>query len=94
MELASLKDGVLPYASIPHIPHKLLFFYMKDVPYRKFHVYRHTFGTMLCDNGVPIQVASSLLGHADISITAKYYVNIGLEQKQDAMELLQRAFNL
>jgi integrase len=58
------------------------------VPYRSFHVYRHTFGTNLCKKGVPIQIASELLGHSSISITAKYYVNVNEQQKIDAVNLL------
>ena len=53
-----------------------------------FHTYRHTFGTNLCRNGIPIQTASALLGHEDISVTAKYYVDIGLDQKQTAVDSL------
>lgn len=53
-----------------------------------FHTYRHTFGTNLCRNGIPIQTASALLGHEDISVTAKYYVNIASDQKQKAVESL------
>ena len=55
---------------------------------RGFHTYRHTFGTMLCKRGVPIQTASVLLGHSDINITAKYYINISLEEKAKAVNVL------
>ncbi len=52
------------------------------------HTYRHTFGTNLCKNGVPIEVASALLGHTDISVTAKYYVGVSFNQKLDAVNTL------
>lgn len=55
---------------------------------KKFHTYRHTFGTRLCTNGVPIQVASKLLGHSDINITAKYYLNISDSEKEKAIKKL------
>lgn len=58
------------------------------VPEYGFHVYRHTFGTNLCRNGVPIQTASILLGHEDISTTAKYYINVSQEEKIRAVESL------
>ena len=78
-----------------NIGHACERYYKKiGVPANNFHVYRHTFGTMLCKNGVSIQSTSSLLGHSDISTTAKYYVNVGLEQKRDAMEKLLRGFDL
>lgn len=53
-----------------------------------FHTYRHTFGTMLCKRGVPIQTASVLLGHSNINITAKYYVNVSHDEKMQAVNVL------
>lgn len=44
------------------------------VPRKGIHTYRHTFGTMLCRKGIPIQTAAELLGHEDINDTAKYYM--------------------
>lgn len=58
------------------------------IQHKGFHTYRHTFGTNLCRNGIPIQTASALLGHEDISVTAKYYVNVGSDQKQQAVDSL------
>lgn len=58
------------------------------VPSRPFHVYRHTFGTNLCKQGVPIQTASKLLGHKDINMTAKYYVDVDMEEKRKAVETI------
>lgn len=59
-----------------------------DVEKKGFHTYRHTFGTNLCRKGVAIQIASSLLGHADINVTAKYYVDVSQDEKQQAVDLL------
>lgn len=53
-----------------------------------FHVYRHTFGTDLAEAGVPIQTVAKLMGHTDISTTAKYYVNIGHGVMKQAIELI------
>lgn len=58
------------------------------VPSKPFHVYRHTFGTNLCKKGVPIQTASKLLGHKDINMTAKYYVDVDMEEKMKAVETI------
>ena len=64
-------------------------FYKKHgIPQRGVHTYRRTFATNLCKQGIPIQVASELLGHSDISVTAKYYVNVGEDEKQSAIEAL------
>ena len=53
---------------------------------RSFHVYRHTFGTNLAKAGVPIQTVSNLMGHSDINVTAKYYINVDNSDKQDAID--------
>ncbi|QIB68565.1 site-specific integrase [Aminipila butyrica] len=51
-----------------------------------FHTYRHTFCTNLCKKGVPLQTAYKLLGHSNINVTARFYVNIDDEQKREAIQ--------
>ena len=58
------------------------------VPQYGFHVYRHTFGTKLAANGVALQTLASLMGHSDISVTAKYYINIPAAEKVKAIKTL------
>lgn len=53
------------------------------------HTYRRTFGTNLYKKGVPILTACKLMGHSDISVTAKYYIGTGEEEKRKAVELLE-----
>lgn len=53
-----------------------------------FHTFRHTFGSRLAANGVPIQTVSKLMGHDSIMTTAKYYVNIDDEAKKTAIKAL------
>lgn len=60
------------------------------VPYHKFHAYRHTFGTNLSRAGVPIEETAKLMGHSDITMTAKYYININAERKREAIEKIAR----
>lgn len=55
---------------------------------RGFHAFRHTFGTRLAAAGIPIQTVSKLMGHSDISVTAKYYINISDSEKENAMAIL------
>lgn len=43
---------------------------------RRFHVSRHTAATLLLENGVPLEVVSAILGHANISITADIYAKV------------------
>ena len=64
-----------------------------DVPYHKFHDYRHTFGTNLSRAGAPIEETSKLMGHSSIEITAKYYINIAASRKLEAIEKIV-AFSL
>lgn len=49
------------------------------------HTYRSTFCTQLCRLEVPIEVASKLLGHSNISVTAKHYAFIRHDTKMDAI---------
>jgi integrase len=43
---------------------------------RRFHASRHTTATLLHEQGVPLEVISSLLGHASLSITADICANV------------------
>ena len=58
------------------------------IPHKKFHAYRATFITNLCERGVPIQIVSKLAGHEDISVTAKYYASVNMNQLAKAVNKL------
>lgn len=45
-----------------------------QLPDMVFHHLRHSTGGLLTRLGVPIQTVSQILGHADISITARFYL--------------------
>ena len=49
------------------------------------YCYRHTYCTDLQDAGVPLAVASRLMGHSDISLTAKIYTHASEDSFADAM---------
>lgn len=53
-----------------------------------FHGLRHTFCTILSEQGVAINTASILMGHADIGTTAKIYTHVDAEQKKKAIDKL------
>lgn len=57
-----------------------------NIPYHKFHAFRHTFGTNLSRLGIPIEETAALMGHSDISITAKYYIEVSANRKKNALE--------
>jgi len=41
-----------------------------------FHGMRHTYATMLLTEGVPLEVISKMLGHADINVTLRVYAHL------------------
>lgn len=54
-----------------------------------FHTFRHTFGSRLAANGIPIQTVSKLMGHDNIVTTSKYYINIDDKEKRAAIDALK-----
>lgn len=53
---------------------------------------RHTYCTDLQAAGVPINVARELMGHSDISMTAKIYTHFSEESFEDAREKIQNLY--
>lgn len=49
------------------------------------HVFRHTLGTMLYENGADVKTIQSVVGHADYSTTMNTYVHARDDRKQAAM---------
>jgi integrase/recombinase XerD len=52
------------------------------------HLFRHTFSTRLLRLGVDLTTVSKLIGHANINMTARYYIQTSKEEKQSAVEKL------
>lgn len=50
------------------------------------HWYRHTAATRMLRDGVPIEIVSKLLGHADITTTAAVYGHLSAEDVRRALE--------
>lgn len=65
------------------------FYDKQKIPRHTFHVYRATFCTKLCEAGVPIEVASKLLGHKSLEVTALHYALVRQDTKKDAIALLK-----
>ena len=74
----------LDYHNVVHSLNR--FYKCNGIEPKKFHAYRATFVTRLCENGVPIQIASKLAGHENITVTAKYYTDIEQDSMIDAIE--------
>ena len=54
------------------------------------HTLRHTFATMLFENGCSIKIVSELLGHCDTRVTENTYIHIIQKQKIKAIEDLDK----
>ena len=57
------------------------------LPAIRFHDLRHTFATRLLQRGADIKTVSTLLGHQDIAVTARY-LHATDESKKKAVDLL------
>ena len=55
------------------------------VDQRGLHILRHTFARRLVNSNINLKTISELLGHADISITAKYYAKSNESAKRAAV---------
>ena len=53
---------------------------------KRFHDLRHSCGSFMLAEGVPLRVAMEVLGHADISVTANTYSHVMPELSRDAAE--------
>jgi integrase len=59
------------------------------LPRMRLHDLRHANATLLLASGVPIQVVSDRLGHADVRTTMGVYVHVLPMQKRDAADRMQ-----
>ena len=54
------------------------------------HALRHTFASMLFENGCAVKVVSELLGHKDTKITENTYIHLIQKQKMKAIQDIDR----
>lgn len=62
-----------------------------NIPYRKFHVLRHTFATKLFEKNVPIKSMQMLLGHNSPE-TTDIYTHVSPEKKIEAVDKINDIF--
>lgn len=67
------------------------FLIRNGIPIKKFHALRHTYATQLFKSGVELLTVSKLLGHTNLE-TTKIYTHILDEQKEDAVNKLNKLF--
>lgn len=65
------------------------FYRAHDIEPKHIHAYRSTFCTQLCKCGVPLEIASKLLGHKSLEVTAAHYALVSPETKRDAIDALK-----
>lgn len=56
------------------------------------YCYRHTYCTDLQDAGVPLVVASRLMGHSDVKLTARVYTHASQDSFNDALSRIDARF--
>ena len=54
------------------------------------HALRHTFATMLFNNGCEVKVVSDILGHSSTTITENIYIHVIQEQKVKAIQSIDK----
>jgi len=57
---------------------------------RRFHASRPTAGTLMLNNGVPLEVVSATLGHASLAITADIYAKVRPQMQAQAADAMQQ----
>jgi len=70
--------------------HRRLFLAHPELPRRMLHELRHTFGTLLLKNGVPLPEVQRLMGHASVTITLGY-AHVDRASQAAAIAVLDRA---
>jgi integrase len=61
-----------------------------DFPKIRFHDLRHTFATVLIAHNVSPKIASSVLGHTNISTTMDLYSHVLVDMKKDVADTIGR----
>lgn len=59
-----------------------------DIPYKNFHVLRHTFATECIRCGIDVKTVSELLGHSSVKITLDRYVHSSMDDKRRQLQKL------
>jgi len=60
------------------------------VPAIRFHDLRHTHGSVLIKDGIPVKIVSERLGHANIACTMQTYQHLLPSMQADAAQSTER----
>jgi integrase len=58
------------------------------LPHIRFHDLRHTAATNLLAAGVPVEVVSRMLGHADVTTTLRFYRHVRPAELRHAADVM------
>jgi integrase len=64
-----------------------------ELPDMRVHDLRHTAATLLLAEGVPVKVASELLGHSDVQTTLRIYAHVIEGTQEEAASAMDRLFH-
>lgn len=64
-----------------------------ELPKVRFHDLRHSCGSILLAEGVPLKVIQEILGHSTMATTAKVYAHVLPELHDLAADAMARALN-
>ena len=62
------------------------------LPLIRFHDLRHTAATLMLNNGVPVLVASKILGHSKASTTLDIYGHLIPAMQEEAARIMDELF--
>ena len=87
--LFSTKNGTMMYKR--NVRRSLLRHCKREgISYHKFHAFRHTFGTNLSRQGIPLEEIARLMGHSSTDISSKYYIYVDTMRCKNAVEKIVR----
>ncbi|KOP29520.1 hypothetical protein ADM98_11680 [Exiguobacterium sp. BMC-KP] len=74
------------------MPHFRLLAKSAGLPVITLHTLRHTYATLLIQQGLPLTGIQAILGHADLSTTVQTYLHVTDEMKDRARDLLDEMY--
>jgi integrase len=64
-----------------------------EIPHLRVHDLRHSAATLLLAEGVPVKVASEMLGHSDVTTTLRIYAHVLEGAQEQAASAMDRLLN-
>jgi integrase len=83
-----------PFTSSKSIIHRYFKPLLKEcqIKYSRFYILRHTFASLSAKKGIPMTVISKQLGHANPSVTMKYYVQHNLLDNDNDIDIFDKIY--